>query len=101
MRTVPAGRTEIVTLPDPKDPADRLRYRMDWSAFLGPLSDTIATSTWDAGGLTASGTQVETGALATWLEGGAAGVSYTIANRITTAQGRIVERSFKIKVQER
>lgn len=103
MSVVHAGRTEIVTLPDPKGPSDRLLYRMDWTAFLTPLADTIAQSAWDAGDLTASGAGVETGATATylWLEGGAPGQSYTVSNTITTAAGRTVVRSFKLRVEER
>jgi hypothetical protein len=103
MRTINAGRGEIVTLPFPKDPADRLLYRMDWTPFLAPLSDTIATSAWDAGDLTADADAIEAGNLSAtvWIEGGTAGTTYAVANRITTAAGRIVERSFRLRVEER
>jgi len=100
---VNAGRGEIVTLPFPKDPADKLLYRMDWTPFLSPLADTIVTSAWDAGDLTASAPAVEAGNLSAtvWLEGGTAGATATVSNRITTAAGRIVERSFRLRVEER
>lgn len=102
-KTISAGRTQIVTLPTPKDPDDVLLYRMDWSAFLTPLSDTISTSTWDGDGLTVGTTAIETGSLkaTAWLSGGTAGTTYTVANKIVTAGGRTVERSFKLKVEER
>ncbi len=102
--TIPAGRTEIVTLPDPKDPADRLRYRMDWSAFLQSVSDSINQSTWRADGLTVSGPAIDPNAPMTtlvWLEGGDPGQTYTVSNRITTGAGRVVERSFRVMVAER
>ena len=103
MRTVPAGRTEIVTLPDPKDPADKQRYRMDWSAFLAPLADTVATSTWRADGMTLSAPATDPDGLGTttWIAGGEPGHTYTVSNRIDTTDGRTVERSFKLEVQER
>jgi len=103
MRTIGAGRTEIVTLPDPKDPGDRLRYRMDWTGFLAPLGDTIGTSAWDAGELTPSGDGIEGGATATyvWLEGGTTGRAHKVSNTITTGAGRTVVRSFKLRVEER
>jgi len=101
--SIPAGRTEIVTLPDPKDPADRLRYRMDWSAFLQSVADDISLSTWSGGGLTVSTPSVDipTQSTLAWLEGGESGQIYTVSNRITTNAGRIVERSFKVVVAER
>jgi len=103
MSQIPLGRTEIVTLPDPKDPADKQRYRMDWSAFLAPLSDQITNATWDGGGLTLSAAAIDPDTLGAtvWIAGGTPGDTYTIANRIDTAQGRTVERSFKLEVQDR
>ncbi len=102
-KTITAGRTRIVTLPTPKDPDDVLLYRMDWSAFLSPLSDTISTSAWDGGGLTVGTDAIETNSLKTtlWLSGGTDGTTYTVANKIVTAEGRTVERSFKLMVEER
>jgi len=102
-RTVIASRSGPTRFPGAKDPGDKLVYRVDWTHLLAPLGDTIATSTWDAGGLTASGDQLEAGATSAtvWLEGGAPGRRYTVSNRITTAAGRVVERSFQLEVDER
>ncbi|MBI5136892.1 MAG: hypothetical protein HZA24_06085 [Nitrospirae bacterium] len=102
MRTVTLGRTEIVTLPDPKDPADRQKYRMDWSALLDS-GEAITVSGWSTDGLTTSSPAIESGAqgASVWLEGGSAGRAYTVSNRITTGLGRVVERSFKVEVAER
>lgn len=88
---------------------DRVLYRMDWSAFLGPLGDTIDTapgsSVWSVAPawLTLGPDQVEAGNLAAtvWIEGGTTGERYTVSNRITTVAGRVVERSFVLGVGER
>jgi len=103
MSQILLGRTEIVTLPDPKDPVDKQRYRMDWSAFLAPLSDQIASAAWDGDGLSLSGAAIDADGLGAtvWIAGGEPGATYTVANRIDTAQGRTVERSFKLEVQDR
>lgn len=103
MKTLAAGASQILTLPSPKDPADKLLYRMDWTHFLTPLADTIATSAWDGGGLALSGAAVETGELAAtvWIAGGRTGTTYTVRHKIETAAGRTVQRSFKVRVEER
>jgi hypothetical protein len=103
MKTLAAGASQILSLPSPKDPADKLLYRMDWTHFLTPLADMIATSSWDGGGLTLSGEALETGnlAAAVWIAGGSAGTTYTVRHRIETTAGRTVQRSFKLRVEER
>jgi len=76
---------------------------MDWTPFLSDVGDTLATSVWDGGGLTTSAPAIETGNLSAvvWLEGGAAGTVYTVANKVTTAGGRVIERSFDLEVVDR
>ena len=83
-----------------KDPQDRDRYEIDWSAFLG--EDTVASSAWTVPpGITrTSATHTET-ATTVWLEGGAHGQEYLAANAITTAGGLTAERSIKIVVRHR
>lgn len=103
MTTIHLSAREIVQLPAPKGPDDRLRYGMDWGPFLTPLSDTIVTADWDAGGLTAENPAIEAGAVSTsvWLSGGSEGVLYTVSNTVTTVGGRTVKRSFKVRVEAR
>jgi len=103
MKTIPAARSSITRLPDPKDPADTLKYRMDWAPFLTPLSDTISASTWQVDGLSASTPLIEAGALSTtiWLDGGRDGMVYQVSNQVTTSAGRQVTRSFQLEVQYR
>ena len=86
-----------------KDPDATVDYAIDWSAWLG--SDTLLSSTWVVpSGLTqpvspaASFTSTVT---TVWLTGGTLGQSYTVTNRITTAAGRIDDRSFDLRVEER
>jgi len=86
-----------------KDPEATLDYTVDWSAWLG--DDTITGSTWDV----PSGIEQPSGkpahhddAKATiWLEGGTPGETYKVTNRITTAAGRIDDRSIRIVVRQR
>jgi hypothetical protein len=80
-----------------------LDYGIDWSAWLG--DDTITASAWDvpaglavvgsAEGLTDGKTTL------VWLSGGQLGADYTITNRVTTAAGRVDERSIKVHVRDR
>jgi hypothetical protein len=83
-----------------KDPNATLDYAVDWSRWLA--GDEIAASAWivPAGLTMVSETSTATTATV-WLAGGAAGQSYTVTNRITTVAGRIEDRSFIIRVEER
>lgn len=82
-----------------KDPSASLDYSVDWSAWLG--QDTIVTSTWTVPtGITAQ-QEATTATVATiWLTGGTVGTNYLLVNRITTAGGRMDERTIKISVRE-
>lgn len=83
-----------------KDPAARLDYAVDWSAWL-PEGDTVAAAEWLPGGLTVDGTSLA-GAVATvWLTGGTPGVTYRVTCRVTTTAGRIDDRTMRIFVAER
>ena len=83
-----------------KDPDAILDYTVDWSRWLD--TDTILASQWTVPtGLTqVSSSNTSTSATA-WLSGGTAGQAYTVANRITTADGRTDERSIVINVRDR
>jgi hypothetical protein len=83
-----------------KDPDAVLDYTGNWAAWLGV--DTILTSTWevpegitkDSDDKTATTTQI-------WLSGGTVGQTYLLRNRITTAAGRVDDRTIAIKIKER
>ncbi len=83
-----------------KDPSARLDYSFDWSAWLG--EDVIVSSEWRVpSGLTKEDENSSETATTAWLSGGTAGETYAVSNRITTAAGRIDERSIVVKVKER
>jgi len=83
-----------------KDPADRLDYQIDWSAWLD--ADAIAASAWTVpAGLTEYAASNTTTLATVWLTGGAAGSEYLVTNQITTAGGRIAQRSIRLVVRER
>ena len=85
-----------------KDPNAKKDYTIDWSDWL--VGDTIQDSAWTvATGLTQSGSPAPTFANTTttiWLEGGTAGQNYDVLNRITTAAGRIDDRTFRVLVRQ-
>lgn len=85
-----------------KDPDALLDYTLDWSTdgWLG--SDTIASVTWviPAGITKTTDTNTTTTATA-WLSGGTVDTDYTVTCRITTAGGRIDDRSLLIQVRNR
>jgi len=87
-----------------KDPDSKLDYMVDWSKWLG--SDTISTSVWlfdPTTELTNTSPSIDTAAKRTsvFLAGGTVGTTYRVTNRITTAAGRIVDRSFNLLIAER
>ena len=83
-----------------KDPNAILDYSIDWSLWLD--GDTIDTSVWTvAAGITNAADSSTTTTATIWLSGGTAGTSYTVSNRITTADGRTEDRSMTISVVAR
>lgn len=85
-----------------KDPSAVLDYTVDWSQWLD-TGDTITTSTWVIAptGLTQQSAASTPTAATVWLSGGTLGITYTVTNRITTAQGRDDARTLLIQVLDR
>jgi hypothetical protein len=84
-----------------KDPNDVLDYRWDWSSWLAS-GETIQTSTVTVPtGITKDSDTNTTTTVTVWLSSGTAGQTYRVVSRITTSQGRTVDRSMFIKVDER
>lgn len=87
-----------------KDPNEVLDYVLDWSDRLD--DDTIETSTWlfavdpdsvlviDSDSILSPATSTQV-----WLSGGTIGQTYQLTNRITTAAGRTMDQTCKIKVK--
>ena len=69
-----------------KDPDENLDYSFNWSDCLSPTSDTVSNTT----------------TLATaFVFGGVSGSTATLSCSITTAQGRVAQRSVYLKIKER
>jgi hypothetical protein len=84
----------------PKDPNAVLDYGWDWATWLA--GDTIVASTWIAPvGLVVESDAFTDTTTSVWLSGGTQGVTYAVSNRITTAAGRIEDRSLAIQVVDR
>ncbi len=92
---------------DAKDPDERLDYQVDWlgSRFkpgeLYGLSDTISNSLWIVpAGITSEAETLDPAGVSTiWLSGGTDGDTYEIVNRITTAAGRVFDRTVELPVK--
>lgn len=86
-----------------KDPAARLDYTWDWSAWLAEIADTISSATVTVpDGLTAVGAAVvDDGAVTQRVEGGAVDDAYRMVCQITTAGGLIDERSIYLTINNR
>ena len=83
-----------------KDPSAILDYSIDWSLWLD--GDTIQSSSWTVPqGLTKASETNNNSTTTVWLSGGTLDQTYTVTNRITTANGRTDERSILIKVEDR
>lgn len=81
-----------------KDPDDILDYSFDWTAWVA-TNETISTSTWILSPGIVQNSATNTTLIATvWLSGGTAGNPYSVTNRITTNQGRTVDRTMTIRV---
>ncbi len=86
-----------------KDPHARLDFMIDWSQWLN--SDTIISSEWvlpdGADDLIVNTSEFTATTATVWISGGLADKKYLVANRITTAAGRIDDRSIQLTVKNR
>lgn len=90
-----------------KDPGAYLTYTINWSDWL-PGGDNLDTSTFttstvsgDAAPLTIAASTIIGSNAVVEISGGTAGEIYTITNTITTTNGEIDKRRFRIKVEDR
>ena len=83
------------------DPDAYLDYSSDWSEWLVD-GDTITAAdvTAEAGVTVEAVSHTETVAYA-WISGGTAGEKYDVTFRVTTAAGRIDDRSITLDCKER
>lgn len=85
-----------------KDPNAVLDYTVDWTAYLAPIVDTIATATWIVPATLTKVSDTHSSTTATaFISGGTAGTTETVTCRITTAGGRTDDRSITLNIVER
>ena len=97
-----------------QDPSERLDYDLDWRSKLvdrhGSVVESIASATWATSdedlviGEDEYVPQVQGTLTKVWLELAAdveAGQTYTVTCTMTTSGGRIFERSFELRFEEK
>lgn len=84
-----------------KDPEENLDYKIDWSERLDE-GDTIVNSVWIVPSGITNGAMTMTATETTiWLSGGSLNTTYEIANRVTTAAGRIMDQTVRLPIRRR
>jgi hypothetical protein len=105
-------KKDIVSSYIPKDPDSELTYTVDWTDWmptgstldtLTPPVVTVSTISGDADPLVKVGSGIVTSTEKVYvtLSGGTAGEIYTVKVTITTDNGDIDVRRFRVKVEER
>jgi len=83
-----------------KDPQSVLDYTWDFTNWLA-VGDTIVSHSVDAdAGITIVSSSNDDQKVTVWIGGGIAGERYTVTVRMTTVQGRTVDRSIIFRIQE-
>lgn len=89
---------------EPKDPNDKVDYAVNWSRYLNRVGDTIQSSTWPSitpAGLTVLADTHDGMRGIIKVDGGVAGTSYRLTNRIVTTPGaRQRDRTITIRVKD-
>ena len=84
-----------------KDPDSVLDYVMDYTDWL-PTGDTIDSHTVTVdSGITLDSSSNTTTAVTAWLSGGTAGNVYSITYQAVTSGGRTIDRTIRIKVENK
>ena len=87
--------------PVDKDPAATLDYGFDWTDWLS--GDVLVASSWSVFGtsLVIENDEFTNTVSTVWLSGGINRSKYKVVNRITTAGGRIDERTLLVSVDNK
>lgn len=84
-----------------KDPNAVLDYTFDWTQYLESISDVIQTVTYQLSqGLTQTRTQHNETQALSYLGAGVLGTTESVTCRITTAAGRVDERTIFLKIEQ-
>ena len=88
-----------------KDPGSTLDYTIDWTNWLG--SDTVSSVSYTLDSGITTSTAIGGSATATTstttrvnITGGTAGTIYNVKAEMTTTEGRVVVRNFRVKVED-
>lgn len=82
-----------------KRAAEKKDYTLSWAEEMEKDNDAILTSAWGvAAGVTASAPASAADSATIWLEGGS-NSDYDIVNTITTVDGRIHQKAFRLAVR--
>lgn len=85
-----------------KDPDARLDYTVDWTLWLAPVADAIASAVWlPSAGITVSAPTFNANSATAWATGGVIGNDEFMTCRITTSAGRIDDRTVFFKIVPR
>ena len=85
-----------------KDPNAILDYTFDWTEYLAPITDTIASVQFaTSAGLTKTSQSNTTTTATAFVSGGVVGATEKLTCRIVTAGGRTDERTIDLKILER
>jgi hypothetical protein len=84
-----------------KDPNATLDWGFDWSSWLSPAEEISTATVTVQSGLTKDSQSNTTNSVTVWISGGTSGVTYEVACRVTTNQGRTDERTIGIRVTDR
>ncbi len=85
-----------------KDPNATLDYTFDWSLWLAPIADTITSVTWVlSSGLTSVSASNTTTTATAFISGGVLDAVEELTCRITTAGGRIDDRTIQLNIINR
>lgn len=91
-----------------KQPAEVKDYNIDYSEWLSPVVDTVASATAIVTSVTEAAPTLEIDSIMEssttvklWISGGTAGVSYKVTVQMTTTGGRLDESELVFKVKDR
>lgn len=84
----------------PKDPHAVLDYALDWGDWLQP-GDGIISHVIEVDGVTLNSDARDGAIVTAWVSGGQDRSTGRIAVRITTAQGRVDERTIEVTIRQR
>lgn len=85
-----------------KDPDAILDYPIDFSTWLGDISDTyLSHLVIVSGSITVDNSTQAGGIITPWISGGTAGDTCSFTVRISTVGGRTDDRTFYLKIKDK